>query len=175
VLVALLSFTVASVLIVLLPGPDSLVVVRGLVREYYTTAEGAEHTRRFVVEGQVTGSLLDLLSDGPAVTWIEALEDTETISVPYRALDELCARHADLHLVVRRSAERLYVLKARREFEILALSAGERYAAWLRERGEIDARVSRRHLASYLGVTPEHLSRLARSSQRPARARRRST
>jgi CRP-like cAMP-binding protein len=91
------------------------VVVRGLVREYYTTAASAEHTRRFVIEGQVTGSLLDLLSDGPAVTWIEALENTETVSVPYRALDELCTRHADLHLVVRRSAERLYVVKARRE------------------------------------------------------------
>jgi CRP-like cAMP-binding protein len=151
------------------------VIVRGLVREYYATAEGAEHTRRFVAEGQVTGSLLDLLSDAPAVTWIEALEDTETVSLPYRALDELCLRHADLHLAVRRSAERLYVVKARREFEILALSAGERYAAWLGERGELDARISRRHLASYLGVTPEHLSRLARGSSPRARARRRST
>jgi CRP-like cAMP-binding protein len=151
------------------------VVVRGLVREYYTTIEGAEHTRRFVAEGQLTGSLLDLLSDAPAVTWIEALEDTETVSVPYRALDDLCMRHPDLHLVVRRSAERLYVIKARREFEILALSAGQRYVAWRHEQGEIDARISRRHLASYLGVTPEHLSRLARRSPPPARARRRST
>ncbi len=52
------------------------VLVHGLVREFYVTAAGDEHTRVFVAEGGVTGSLLDLRSGAPAVTWIQALEPT---------------------------------------------------------------------------------------------------
>jgi CRP-like cAMP-binding protein len=66
-------------------------------------------------------------------------------------------------VLARRNAEALYVRKAQREHEMLALPAAERYARWRREQPELDARVSRRQLASYLGITPEHLSRLRRA------------
>ncbi len=56
------------------------VIVEGLVRELYLGDEGEEHTRVFLGEGQLTGSLLDLLSGGPAVTWIQALEPTVTLA-----------------------------------------------------------------------------------------------
>src|ERR1700723_4066723 len=53
-------------------------VCRGLVREYFVGEAGEEHTRTFVAESQFTGSLLDLVSEAPAVTWIQALEPTAT-------------------------------------------------------------------------------------------------
>ncbi|MFT3775845.1 MAG: Crp/Fnr family transcriptional regulator [Minicystis sp.] len=137
-------------------------VVEGLVRELYIGADGEEHTRAFLAEGQLTGSLLDLVSGEPAVTWIQALEPTETIAFRYDAFNALCARHPELHAVARRSAEVLAVRKTRREHEMLALPAAQRHERWRREHAALDARVSRRHLASYLGVTPEHLSRLRR-------------
>src|SRR5262245_49387124 len=52
-------------------------ILRGLVRELYVGENGEEHTRVFVRERQITGSLLDLLSGAPSVTWIQALERTE--------------------------------------------------------------------------------------------------
>lgn len=148
----------------------SFFVVKGLVRELYVGDDGAEHTRSFVAEHQTTGSLLDLLSGQPAVTFIEALEPTDTLTFLYADFDRLCAKHADLNHLARRNAEAVYVRKARREHEMLALSADERHARWLAEHAAIDARVSRKHLASYLGISPEHLSRLrhplARKSKR---------
>lgn len=147
----------------------------GLVREYYSNEAGEEHTRRFLAEGQVTGSLVDLLSQRPSITWIQALEPTETVAWRWAEFDALCRRFPELLEVARRSAEGLYVWKTRREHEMLALSAAERHARWLAEHPSLDARVSRRHLASYLGVTPEHLSRLRAAGRpsRPARAQRR--
>jgi len=137
-------------------------VVRGLVRELYVTDEGKEHTRAFVAAGQLTGSLCDLLSDRPSITLIEALEPTETLTWRYAEGDVLCDRHPALTMVARRQAELLYLRKIRREYEMLALPAAARYQDWLTRSPGLDARVSRRHLASYLGVTPEHMSRLRR-------------
>jgi CRP-like cAMP-binding protein len=138
----------------------------GLIREVYLGERGEEHTRRFLPEDHVTGSLLDLVSGEPAVTWIQALEPTTTLAWRYRDFNSLCDRFPDLNMVARRSAEALAVRKTRREHEMLALPAIERYRRWLAENAAIDARVTRRHLASYLGVTPEHLSRMRRLPRR---------
>lgn len=148
----------------------SYFVLKGLVRELYVSEDGVEHTRVFVAEGQVTGSLLDLLSAEPSVTHIQALEPTSGLSLPYRELDQLSQTEPGIERLLRRTAETLYLRKARREHAMLALTATQRYQQWLREQPELDARVSRRHLASYLGVTPEHLSRLSRARRSPPRA-----
>lgn len=140
-------------------------VTHGLVRELYIGEGGEEHTRTFIADGQLTGSLLDLLSNEPSVTWIQALEPTTTLAFRYRDLDALSSRFPELHVVARRHAEALYVQKSRREHDLLALAAAERHARWVAANPGLDARVSRRHLASYLGVTPEHLSRLRRAAR----------
>jgi CRP-like cAMP-binding protein len=150
-------------------------IEEGLARELYIDPDGTEHTRTFVSEGHMTGSLLDLLSGGPSVTWIEALEPTTARVWSWAELDRLTVPFPELQLLLRRGAERLYVRKARREYEMLALSAAERYERWLAEHPGLDARVQRRHVASYLGITPEHLSRLRRTPSRSARARARSS
>lgn len=137
-------------------------VTEGLLRELYISDQGIEHTRTFVPQGQLSGSLLDLISGLPAVTWIQALEPTWTLAFSYRAYEALCDRHPTLQRCARRTAELLYVRKAKREHDMLALSARERYERWREEHPGLDARIRRQHVASYLGITPEHLSRLRR-------------
>jgi CRP-like cAMP-binding protein len=139
---------------------QSFFIVSGLVREFYTDRDGIEHTRTFLSEGSFTGSLIDLLSEEPAVTSIQALEPTETLAFRYRDFAALFDRFPSLERCARRVAEDLYRRKVQREHEMLALSAEERHDRWLAEHRALDARIRRKDLASYLGVTPEHLSRL---------------
>ena len=138
----------------------SFFIARGLVRELYVDAAGAEHTRTFLTEGCFTGSLVDLISGKPAITWIQALEPTQTLAFVHSDFMRLCEQHPSLQRTARGFVEDLYVRKVNREYELLALSARERYERWIREWRAIDCRLRRRDLASYLGVTPEHLSRL---------------
>jgi CRP-like cAMP-binding protein len=135
-------------------------VVAGLVRELFVASDGTEHTRSFIPEGDVTGSLVDLVSDAPAITLIEALEPTTTLAWRYRGLEALALSHPDLQLLMRRWTEQIVIRKTRREHEMLALTAAVRYESWLETSRHLDSRVRRRDLASYLGITPEHLSRL---------------
>ena len=136
-------------------------ITRGLVRELYVGSGGREHTRTFLAEGGITGSLLDLLSRSPAVTWIQAIEPTHTLAFSYDEFTQLCGQHPCLQLVARRFMEELYVRKVTREHELLTMSARQRYERWTLAGRNLNARIRRRHLASYLGVTPEHLSRLS--------------
>jgi CRP-like cAMP-binding protein len=138
----------------------SYFITRGLVRELYIDAEGAEHTRTFLAEGSFTGSLVDLISQKPAITWIQALEHTETLAFSHSDFTKLCDEHPSLQRVARCFVESVYVRKINREYQLLALSARQRYEIWLQEGSAIDSRVRRRDLASYLGIRPEHLSRL---------------
>jgi len=135
-------------------------ITRGLVRELYIDAAGTEHTRTFLAEGSFTGSLVDLISCRPAITWIQALEMTDTLAFLYSDFTRLCDEHPSLQRAARRFTEDLYVRKVSREYQLLALSARDRYKLWVQDWRAIDTRVRRRDLASYLGMRPEYLSRL---------------
>ena len=145
-------------------GRNSLFFIRrGLIRELYIDAAGAEHTRTLLREGSFTGSLVDLLRRGPAITWIQALEPTETLAFLHSDFTRLCDQHPSLQRASLRFVEDLYVRKVSREYQLQALSARERYELWLQDWSPIDSRIRRRDLASYLGMTPEYLSRLRSS------------
>jgi CRP-like cAMP-binding protein len=144
-------------------------VVSGLLREYYVSSDGSEHVRAFSTEGQFTGSLYDLLSQKPALVSVEALEPSRLLVTEWEWFQARCDREPVWNLVARHVAEGLYVRKAIREHEMLALTASERWETFRRDLGTLENRISQRHLASYLGITPEHLSRIRAAATRRRR------
>ncbi len=91
--------------------------------------------------------------------YIMALEKTEVLSISYDNLMELYKREPgrQLRLVI---AEFLFLHKQAQQIEILTMTAEERYVQWLEENPQIVLRTPLKHLASYLGITPESLSRI---------------
>jgi CRP-like cAMP-binding protein len=145
-------------------------VQEGLLREYYTDSEGAEATRHFCQAGEFSGSLADLLRRDTALCSIEALEPGEVWAIEWRECDALAQRLPAWMRLLRRVAENLYLRKVQREHEMLTLPATERYRRFVESCPSLVERLPRKLVASYLGITPVHLSRIS-----PARRARRAT
>jgi CRP-like cAMP-binding protein len=137
-------------------------VVRGFLREYFVMSDGTERTKAFVRAGESTGSLADLLSKRPSRAFIVAEEPSRVFVADYaqlRALAEIKPRWA---LWTLRMVEGMFLWKAEREYELLGLDAKARYEAFAARYPGLESRIAARHVASYLGITPVHLSRLRR-------------
>lgn len=145
------------------PGEASASVAlvrRGLLRFYYTDTSGAEYTKAFRAEGELASAYAELLLGIPSRTHIQALEDCELLAADFGALDAALSPFPSWQRTARLIAEHFYVVKERREFELLQLSAEERYGRFVEEFPGILERLPQYHVASYLGVTPVALSRI---------------
>jgi CRP-like cAMP-binding protein len=145
---------------------QALFVRGGLLREYYIDDAGHETTRSFCVENGFSGSLADLLTGAPAAVSIESLCDGEVWQLNWAALDAIAELQPTVMKLLRRFAEGLYIRKMTREFEMLTLPAAERYRRFVQAYPDLDTRLQRHMVASYLGITPVHLSRICAAEKR---------
>lgn len=150
------------------------IVIAGLLREHYVTSKGVERTKSFVIAGEPTGSAADLLGGHPSRAFIVAEEPTRVACCAWDEYRALTERSPGWGALLRAHLEAVLMHKAEREYEFLCMDAEERYAAFALRYPGLEQRVAGRHIASYLGVTPVHLSRLRRrriETQRMARLR----
>ena len=143
------------------PATHGGMVARGLLRELYVLKDGPERTKAFIQEGEPTGSLADLLRGGASRAWIVAEEPTRVVLLPFAANMEL-ARFASWRAYQLQLLQLMFLAKAEREYELLGLDAEARYEAFRVRYPGLEARVAARHVATYLGITAVHLSRLRR-------------
>lgn len=147
------------------PATHAGVLLTGLLREYFQLEDGSERTKAFVLEGDPTGSLADLMADGCSRASIVAEEPARLVTVPFTEMRALALQYPAWKEYGARLLERLFLRKAEREYELLGLSAEARYQLFLRKFPGLSARVKARHIASYVGITPVHLSRLRRRAR----------
>ena len=144
---------------------DCGMVLDGLTREYFPLEDGREVTRGFAGPGDFVGSLSDLLSGQPARSSAVAELDTRIAVIEWRHLRAAGDRRPAWAAFLARVTERLYLAKADREYELLALDAEARYLTFRARYATLEPLIALRHAASYVGITPEHLSRLRRRLQ----------
>lgn len=150
---------------VALPGTathEVLFVERGLLRFYYPGDEGRESNKAFVVEGEFAGALGAARLGVPVLYGVEALEPTRYLAAQVADLTDLMEREPALERFGRRLAEEVLARKERRTRSFLLQSADGRYDDLQKDRPDLVQRVPLYHLASYLGVTDVHLSRIRR-------------
>lgn len=133
----------------------------GLVR-YYFLADGVEHTGQFFDDGMFFADVFALTTGGLGLQNIDALADTEALLIPRAAL--FAAYDADhaMERFGRRLIEEAMAGVQRRNAALLQLSAEARYERLLQTRPEVVRRMPQYVVASYLGITPEALSRIRR-------------
>jgi CRP-like cAMP-binding protein len=132
---------------------------QGLARAYYFK-EDKEITSWFMMETDFIISVRSFFGQQRSYEYIEMLEPSELVSITYSDLQELYATYSEFNQVGRILTERYYARSEERLFQLRMNTAQERYDALLMAHPTIFQRASLKQIASYLGLTPETLSRL---------------
>jgi CRP-like cAMP-binding protein len=135
-------------------------LVKGAFREFYTDNKDREYNKAFCFQGDFTGSYYDLSLAQPSITSIQALTDSEVLVIRYAEYQKLVHTDPSWLRVAHALAHRLLLSKFEKEYQLLTLSATERYTLLQQKHLELEQLVPAYHIASYLGITPISLSRI---------------
>lgn len=100
------------------------------------------------------------ISQTEALYNIEALEDSEVLNLTRPAMDEMLNQIPDMERYFRLLMQSNIAALQRRVVAYMSLSAEEKYLKLMSVAPDIMTRASQQHIASYLSVTPETLSRI---------------
>lgn len=135
-------------------------VVKGCLRTYFVDMRGGEHVVQFAVENWWTGDLYSFLTQSSAAYNTDALEDSELLQIDQPSLDRLYERVPKFERFFRVLSQRAFVASEQRVIATISQTAEERYRHFIERYPGLDQRVPQHLIASYLGFTPEFLSRI---------------
>ncbi len=137
-------------------------LVSGIVRGYYTDANGNEATDCFVVvPGSPAVSCMAL--DKPSPLAFEALEESVLYSIDMETVMELLRKSPEVLALENRLLRESLKMHWEREMLLAQCSAAERYQAFLKKFPGLIDRINHKMVASFLGITPVQLSRVRHS------------
>ncbi len=134
----------------------------GMLRYHLTTIDGRDVTKDFSMPNSFCVAFTSAVTKQPSQINISALLPCDLSIWPFARLEEMFAMDLQWQQLGRRVAEGMYIRKERREVSFLLESAQDRYLSLQREFGSLLGDVPQYHIASYLGIAPESLSRLRR-------------
>jgi len=135
------------------------VMNKGLIRAYFY-CNGKEVNSWFGEEHEIFCSILPLYKNKPSFENLQFLEDTELYVLSSDDLDELYRLYPELNCIGRLIAEEMCVILEERINSLHTESAIERYHFLIKKQPNLLNRINLGHIASYLGITAETLSRI---------------
>jgi len=135
-------------------------VEKGLLRSFTVDDDGHEHVVQFASEGWWISDVGSFVSGKEALYHIEALEDSELLHLTRQSMDELLTQLPVMEKYFRLLMQNNIVALQRRVIAYMSLSAEEKYLKLMEVAPDIMNRASQQHIASYLSITPETLSRI---------------
>ena len=132
----------------------------GILRTYYINEKGEDTTYCFCTENNLTTSFKSFISQTESTLSIQALEKTELLAISYDDLQELYATIPAWQAIGRILVEKEFLVMEKYASTLNRETAKEKYLRLLQEQPSIIQRASIQHIASYLGVSRETLSRI---------------
>lgn len=139
-------------------------VSSGLLKSYSINEDGQEHIMSFSPENYWTGDRASLMDGIPSQFNIDAIEDSEIILIEKTNFETLCKNIPQLNDMVNAILQKSFIVSQGRIHTQISLSAEEKYQDFLKKFPEISNRIPQHMIASYIGITPETLTRLRRNS-----------
>jgi CRP-like cAMP-binding protein len=137
-------------------------VDRGLLRSFSDDSSGTEHTMQFALEGWWISDMGSFFSGDPCKYNIEALEESELLLLSKKSMEELMDEVPQMQRYFLDLMQHHIIALQRRINVVQSMSAEEMYLKLMEVNPELINRASQQHIASYLGITPETLSRVRR-------------
>lgn len=138
----------------------SLFLVKsGALRSFYYAGE-RDITAHIALEYGIVGAADSIIRGTQSRYCIEALESSSVVVLDYRALESYLDQNPQLERLARQFTQHLYIGLVERLEDRAFCTARERYAHLLKRHPDITQRVSLGHIASYLGMSQETLSRV---------------
>ena len=134
-------------------------IIRGAVNVYVIDND-REVSTNFRFANQFTSSLTSFLTRSPSQYWLRTLVASEFLVISHTELYWLYENFIEINTLGRVVMEVLLIDKRQRELDFLTLSAEERYLKLLDENPGYVQRIPLKYVASFLGITPESLSRI---------------
>jgi len=140
----------------------------GVARSGFFNREGVEMTLRFYREGESATTLTDLINGEtgqPAMQFLIAETPVHGFTLDWKRCSELRAQSEEMQDYHMHIAMHGLQTLAQHAYSNGETSAQERLAAFREEYPGLEARISQRAIASYLGITPQYMSRLRREAE----------
>lgn len=132
---------------------------QGCMRYYYLK-DGDEFNGQFFFEGAWIGEYQSFLTGDPSIQYFDALEDSDLLVMQHSDLQKLYTELPKFERFGRVLAENVVIGSQRRTASLLFDTPEERYLKLIKERPKVLERIPLHHIASYLGIKPESLSRI---------------
>lgn len=142
---------------------DVFFINKGLIRVLITDNEGSEHTIHFGLENQFITDYSNFILQQPSIYRLQALEETQVVILPRSTIEWGYANLTDGQKMGRLIAEYYYIYQDNRIKNSYVRTPKQRYDSITDVFPNIHNRVPQHMIASYLGITPIHLSRLKKA------------
>ncbi|MEL6863726.1 MAG: Crp/Fnr family transcriptional regulator [Bacteroidota bacterium] len=140
-------------------------ILQGCARAYYLK-DGKDISDWFAFENEFITAIISFFGNEPSPHYIEMLEDTLIMEISRTTIDQLSNKHHDFEHLVRVVVTKTMLRQQERISSTLFHTARERYDHILDTYPGITNRVPLMHIASYLGMTLETLSRIRNTKRR---------
>ncbi len=134
----------------------------GCLQTYYIDYSGKEHTLQFAIKGWWISDYIALYGKekSKSVSFIECIKDATLFKISKKDYDNLCNEIPKINRFYIHKLESAFAAFQKRILENLTLSAKERYINFINTYPDIERNVKNYHIASFLGITTESLSRI---------------
>lgn len=135
-------------------------ITKGCIRNYYIDDKGEEVTLQFAIEGWWVSDISSFHDRKPSKMFIETLEDAEVLVLTPESKETLLQRVPKFERMFRLMVQRNLSRLQERLFQTITTTATEKYLDFLDRYPTIPQRVAQHYIASYLGFSPEFLSKV---------------
>ncbi|MES2239530.1 MAG: Crp/Fnr family transcriptional regulator [Bacteroidota bacterium] len=139
-------------------------ITQGCLRTYSVDEKGNEHVLSFSMENWWTGDRESLLSQQPSLFNIDAIEDSELVLFTHENFELLCQEILAFNNMINAILQRSFIASQNRIRASLSLTAEEKYLNFVNKYPGFAMRIPQTMIASYLGMTPETLSRIRKQT-----------